>query len=394
MSSPQPEPTPARAIVLLALAAFASHAMVRVSDPLLPQIAVDVGASLGAASIVASAYAVSHGFTQAVSGPLGDRWRKYPTIAVLCVLSALATLACGLAPSLTALGLARLACGVTAGMIIPLAMAFIGDVVAYERRQPVLGRFLAGQISGLVFGQAAGGILGDYFGWRAVFFALAGMFMLAGAALLFEIAVNPLTRLRARSQASGGLVAGYVHVLARPWARVVVFSAFAEGAVMFGAFAYVGADLHARQGLSFTAVGLVLTLFGIGGLIYAATVQQLVNRLGQTGLVRAGGLALAVCYLVLAAGPHWSVGLVAIGIIGLGFYMLHNTLQVNATEMAPDARSTAVAIFAAAFYLGQSAGVALAAPVVDWFGAPPVFAVAASLFVLLTLWFAAGLRRR
>jgi YNFM family putative membrane transporter len=393
MSSPEAK-TPTRAIVLLALAAFASHAMVRVSDPLLPQIAADTGASLGAASIVASAYAVSHGFTQAVSGPLGDRWRKYPTIAMLCVLSALATLACGLAPSLTALGLARLACGITAGMIIPLAMAFIGDVVAYDHRQPVLGRFLTGQISGLIFGQAAGGILGDYFGWRTVFVVLAALFMLASVALVLELAVNPLTRLRMRPQASGGLVAGYVHVLTRPWARVVVFSAFAEGALMFGAFAYIGADLHTRQGLSFSAVGLILTLFGVGGLIYAATVQQLVNRLGQTGLARGGGLVLAACYLILAAGLHWSVGLVAITIIGLGFYMLHNTLQVNATEMTPDARSTAVAMFAAAFYLGQSAGVALAAPMVDHLGAPPVFVIAALAFPVLTLWFAAKLRRR
>src|SRR5919109_4064773 len=195
MSFPIPERTPTRAIALLAVAAFASHAMVRVSDPLLPQIAADIGASIGAASIVASAYAVSHGLTQAFAGPLGDRWRKYPTVAALCTLSALATLACGLAQSLTALGLARLACGITAGMIIPLGMAFIGDVVPYERRQPVLGRFLAGQISGLVFGQAAGGVLGDYFGWRAVFFELAAIFFVASAALLLGLSVNPLARL-------------------------------------------------------------------------------------------------------------------------------------------------------------------------------------------------------
>jgi YNFM family putative membrane transporter len=393
MSSPAAEPTPTRAIALLALAGFASHAMVRVSDPLVPQIAADIGTTVGAASIVASAYAISHGFTQALAGPLGDRWRKYPTVAVLCTLSALATMACGLAQSLATLGLARLVCGITAGMIIPLGMAFIGDVVPYERRQPVLGRFLTGQISGLIFGQAAGGVLGDYFGWRTVFFVLAAIFLLASAALLFELVVNPLTRASPRQQTDGGLIAGYRHVLSRPWARFVVLIVFVEGALFFGAFAYVGADLHARQGLSFSAVGMGLALFGLGGLVYAASVRQLVDRLGQGGLAVGGGLLLAAGYLALAAGLHWSLGLVAIGVVGLGFYMLHNTLQVNATQMAPDARSTAVGIFSAALYLGQSAGIALAAPLVDRFGAPPVFIIAALLFPLLTLWFAARLRR-
>ena len=51
--------------------------------------------------------------------------------------------------------------------------------------------------------------------------------------------------------------------------------------------------------------------------------------------------------------------------IGLGFYMLHNTLQTNATQMSPEARGTAVGLFSAALYLGQTAGVAAAAPVID-----------------------------
>ena len=66
--------------------------------------------------------------------------------------------ACAVAATLVA---ARLACGLAAGWIIPLALAFIGDVIPYERRQQVLGRFLSGQILGQLFGQAAGGVLGD-----------------------------------------------------------------------------------------------------------------------------------------------------------------------------------------------------------------------------------------
>lgn len=86
--------------------------------------------------------------------------------------------------------MARLASGITAAWILPLALAFVGDVVPYERRQPVLAKFLAGQM----LGQAAGGILGDYFGWRTVFFVLAAVFALAAVVLFWELATNPITR--------------------------------------------------------------------------------------------------------------------------------------------------------------------------------------------------------
>jgi predicted MFS family arabinose efflux permease len=53
--------------------------------------------------------------------------------------------------------------------------------------------------------------------------------------------------------------------------------------------------------------------------------------------------------------------------------MLHNTLQTNATQMAPEARGLAVSCFATAFFLGQSAGVSAAAPAFDYAGAVPLF---------------------
>ena len=86
---------------------------------------------------------------------------------------------CGLAPSLPLLVAARLGSGLATGWIIPLALAFVGDVIPYERRQQVIGRFLSGQILGQLFGQAAGGVLGDWFGWRNVFFLLAALLAVA-----------------------------------------------------------------------------------------------------------------------------------------------------------------------------------------------------------------------
>jgi len=384
-----------RAIVLLALAGFASQSMVRSADSLLPQIATDLGVTIGAASIVVSAYSLMHGTMQLIIGPLGDRFGKYPTIAVMCALSAATVAACGFAHSLTSLTLARISAGATASWIIPLGMAYIGDVVPYERRQAVLGRYLTGQISGQLFGQAAGGIIGDWLGWRAAFFIHASIFAIAAMALFRELSANPATRPASKPGETRGSFSGdYRMVLADPFARFVLAVAFLEFAFMFGGFAYVGADLHLRFGLSFTLVGLMVGFFGLGGLIYAGTVKQLVRRLGQSGLALNGGLILCAAYLLLSFAPAWWLAPAAVTLIGLGFYMLHNTLQTVATQMTPQARGTAVGLFSAALYLGQTAGVAIFAIVVDRFGAPRVFLIVALLMPVLAFWIARRLKRR
>jgi len=142
-------------------------------------------------------------------------------------------------------------------------------------------------------------------------------------------------------------------VLSNPWARFVILAVFIEASVGWGAFAYVGADLHVRFALSFGAIGLIVGTFGVGGLLYAASVSLLVNRFGQAGLAIFGGLLLGLAYLTLAIARVWWVAPIAVTAIGLGFYALHNTLQTNATQMTPQARGTAVAIFSSAIYLGQ-----------------------------------------
>jgi membrane glycosyltransferase len=72
-------------------------------------------------------------------------------------------------------------------------------------------------------------------------------------------------------------------------------------------------------------VGGVVACFGIGGLIYAALVKLFLRGLGQAGLAVIGGIVLAAAYLELALGSLWWLAPIA---IGLGFYMLHNTLHV------------------------------------------------------------------
>jgi MFS transporter, YNFM family, putative membrane transport protein len=383
-----------RAIVALGLASFASQALVRAADTLLPQIAADFAISVGAASIVITAYALTHGSMQFITGPIADRFGKFRTVAIACGLSAVTVAICGLAHSLDSLTLARFASGITVAWILPISLAFIGDVVPYDQRQQLLGRFLASQILGQLFGQAAGGIVGDYFGWRVMFFLLAAMMALAAIALGTELATNPITRVDRTAPRGLGPMASYKIVLRNPWARVMLLTVGLEGALFQGVFPYVSADLHLRFGLSFTAIGLIIGVFATGGLIYAATVHSLVRRLGQIGIANAGGVLMGLSFLTLAIEPVWHFAPLAVLGIGLGFFMLHNTLQTEATQMTPEARGTSVALFASMYFIGQTVGVALAAPVMDRYGARPLFVVSAVLLPALVFWFTRRLKRK
>jgi Arabinose efflux permease len=283
-----------RAIVLLAIGGFASQAMVRSADSLLPQIAQDFAVTIGVASVAVWAYSLVHGSMQLFIGPIGDRFGKYPMVVVACAGACVFVALCGVTQSLTALTIARIASAAFAAWIIPMGMAYIGDVVPYAGRQQVLARFLTGQITGQLFGQAAGGILGDWLGWRAVFFVLAAFLGLAAIALARELAINPQTRPPEHKGRSRGFWRENAIVLTNPWARLIIVTAGLEYSVMFGAFAYVGADLFARFGLRFSLIGLTIGTFAIGGLIYVGFAPNLVARFGQTGLAKWAGSSSAV----------------------------------------------------------------------------------------------------
>lgn len=383
---------PARAIAFLALAAFASAATMRITDALLPQIAREFGVTTGAAGRVVTAFAISYGLLQAVYGPVGDRLGKYGVVAAATVLSAVGAAACALAPTLDALTLARFLSGATAAAIIPLSMAWIGDTVAYAERQPVLARFLSGQILGLVFGQAAGGILGESVGWHGAFWVIAALYVLAASGLAFELARNP--RARAGGSPPRAFAVAFRDVLARPWARVVLLTVFVEGFAMFGPFVFVAAYLHDRFALSLALSGVLVASYGLGGLLYAATARRLLRALHERGLATGGGVLLCAGFIALALIPIWWLAVPVNVVLGLGFYMLHNTLQTNATQMAPEARGAAVSMFAACFFIGQSLGVAATAAVVDAMSPRVAFGVAGFALLALAAWFRGRLARR
>ena len=375
------------------MAAFASAANMRVIDPLLIQLSVEFGVTVGQASIAATLFLFANGVFVLVHGPFGDRYGKMPVVAIACLAAALCCAVSALATSLAMLAAARFLTGVTSSAIIPLAIAWLGDNVPYDKRQATLARFLTGQTLGLMTGAAMGGALGDWLGWRMVFWVLAAIYVVAGAALFAVMRARPdLARPGARAE--GSMVAQMLGVLKRRWALTVIVVVALEGGVFWGAFTFVGADLHQRFGLGFAAVGLAVAAFGGGGFLYVTVAPHLVRLLGERGLVLWGGCGLGLAFAILALAPDVSVAFAAIVVCGITFYMLHNTLQTHGTQMAPEVRGSALALFALCLFVGQAVGVPIAAPVVDRWGAVPIFWFAAIFLPALALYFAAALKKR
>ncbi|HEX5091119.1 MAG TPA: MFS transporter [Burkholderiales bacterium] len=377
---------PGRTVLLLSLAAFASAAALRGSDAILPLIAGSFDTTPGGASAVITGFALAYGLLQLVSGPTADRIGKYRTVCWVTAISAGGNLLCSLAPSLPLLVAARFATGATVGAIVPLAMAWIGDAVPYERRQPVLARFLIGHMLGIALSTSAAGFIGEHFGWRLVYGLLAVLYALVAALLFAELRVNPLTR--ESGAHTGGLAQSFrrmASLLRLPWVRVILAIVFTEGILLFGATAFIALDLHLRFGLSLGASGSMVATFALGGLLYATFAGRIVPHLGERGLVLGGGLciALGLAGLALMPAPAWAPACIIV--LGLGVYMLHNTLQLHATQMAPETRGGALALFACSLFTGQSLGVLLASRVVDAAGARPVFWIAAAGLLALAL---------
>ena len=374
-----------RPVVLLAAGAFCVSSSMRIAEPMLPRIAHEFSVTPGTASVIATAYALSYGICQLVYGPLGDRYGKYLLVAIAATLSAAAVAGAALSHSLTALALFRLASGAAAAAVITLGLAYVGDIVPYGERQATLARILTGQLTGVIFGQAAGGMIIEYAGWRAAFVVVGGAFALVAAALWLELRFGHVNRARSSEPLRfGRLIRRYGRIAAAPASRIVLLAIFAEGFLFFGALAYFGAYLRTAFGLDYLRIGLVLGCFGLGGLCYSLFARGFVARLGERGMMRLGGVLLGAGLGGLALLPSWLAALPVMFAIGFGLYMVHNTLQTNATQMAPEARGSAVSLFNFVFFMGQAVGVTALGLAVDWLGYGQVFAAAgAGLFALL-----------
>jgi predicted MFS family arabinose efflux permease len=287
---------------------------------------------------------------------------------------------------------ARILTAVSSAAIVPLALAWVGDQVPYAQRQETLARVGLGTMLGITAGQWLGGLITDNLGWRWAFVAISALF--ASVAVLLWREEKQVAAASPPPPAGASFVQQTAEVFRTTWARKVLLIALLEGATVFGLLTITAAHLHHTHGLSLSMAGGTSALFGLGGVLFMATARPTIQRLGEVNMARTGGALLVLSFGVIAFSPWWALAIPACFFTGYGFAMFHNTLQAKATQMAPQARGTAVTLFASGLFLGQSIGVSTVTHWVDRLGSAQVMAVADACLVGVVLFFAHQLKRR
>ena len=348
---------------------------------MLPQLATDFSTSVSAASIIVTAFAVAYACAVLLQGPLGDRYGKLRVVTIGVGLAGLASFGCAAAWNLGSLAAMRFLMAIFASAPVALGIAYIGDVVPLQDRQATIARFIAGSIFGQTLGPLFGGVLTDWAGWRASFLVLGALFIASSVITFVRTRPDWAPVQPGRFQP----LATHARLLSRAPVRWLLAVGGAETFFFFGAYVFLGAFLRDRFGLSYTAIGLVLAGYGVGGLAYSSLVRWFVP-LGDRRMVVLGGLLGFLFFAAIVAARDWRYAVPSTFGLGFAFYLMHNTIQTKASEVAPDARGSAIALYASAWAVGQASGVAALGIAVAYVGFVKAIMAAALGFALLGFW--------
>jgi MFS transporter, DHA1 family, inner membrane transport protein len=368
-----------RLLNIVGVVAFATSLFTRAVDPVIPQIASDLLVETATAALLSTAFALPYAALQPVLGPIADMVGKTRVMVASLTLLTLVSVASAFATSFPVLFGLRMLSGIVSGGIYPAAMAFAADLAPIGQRQVALSRLLFAGMAGNLLGASASGLVADLIGWRGVFLAIAavGAVALVTVIIGFRGVVEPAPRIAFKA-----VPASYRTILANPRAKICFGAVFLEGIFIFGVFPYVAILLLSGGEARAAIAGLVIAGFSIGGAIYTFAVGNLLELFGQRRIMIGGGMVAAFALLAVALNAWWPLAFVAFGFLGCGFYLLHGSIQVFMTELAPEARGASVALHSASFFLGQAIG-----PILYGFGfswlSPSVTLVIAAVAVAL-----------
>lgn len=368
-------------IAVLGACGFASNFTLRLVDPIVPTLAAEFGRTIQQTAILATAFSFSYAFGQPFLGPIADSIGKLRSISICLVGVAIAGVLASLATSFEAMFVLRAVAGICAGGVIPAAMAAIGDRAPVAERQIALGRFLVIMIFGQMSGAAFSGIIAHHIGWRAVF-DIAAVLALISLALVLVL-LKPRAAADRQKISAASAIARYRTVFANPTTPVLYALVMVEGALVFGFPPYVAAILNERSGVGSSEAGLVIGALGLGGIIYGILTRKLVTRLGPARMTTLGGLIMACAYVIFAFPLPWWTAAGVFLMQGFGFFLMHGTFQAVATELAPEARGSAVALFACSLFAGHAMGPLLIGLVMSLLGTTGAILACAAGIALL-----------
>jgi DHA1 family chloramphenicol resistance protein-like MFS transporter len=338
------------AVYILGLAIFAQGTSELMLAGLLPELATDLGVSIPAAGLLISAFAVGMLVGAPVLAVVTLRWPRRTALLVFLAIFALTHVAGALTPNYEVLLATRVVGAfVYAGFWAVAAVTAVG-LVPHNCRAKAMSVVAGGLTIATIVGLPAGTVIGQHLGWRAAFWAVAGLSLLAMAGVLVTIPGGapdpdsaPQLRSELRAMANRRLWLSYATTALVTAAILVIFSYFAP-------------LLTVATGLRPGAVPAVLALYGVGSLIGITIGGRTADATPfRTLSVGIGGLVVLSAALALWAGT----AVVAIAIIfllgGFGF-AVNPALNARVFSLSGQAPTIATAINFSAFNVGITIG--------------------------------------
>ncbi|MEU3765788.1 Cmx/CmrA family chloramphenicol efflux MFS transporter [Amycolatopsis keratiniphila] len=377
------------AVCVLGLSVFALGTSEFMITGLLPGMAADLDVGIPEAGLLISAFAIG----MVVGAPLLAiatlRVPRRATLMALLVVFGLSHVVGALGSGYALLFATRVVSAVACAGFWAVAAATAVALVPVERRGRALAILVGGLTVANIAGVPAGTFLGQHAGWRAAFWAvtaltviaLIGVFALVPETQNGEDKTDVATELRLYR---GG----------RFWLALGVI-ALAQ-AMIFATFSYLAPLLTEVAGLPESWVPGVLSLFGLGALIGITAGGRLADARPFATLY--GGLAVALVALILLAisGPATPLAIIAVFLFGVAGFGVNPALNVRAFAVAGNAPTLVGASTTAAFNVGNTVGPWLGGESIDaGLGYPSVAWVSVGLGVatVVALTFAAGVQR-
>ncbi|UCM89441.1 Cmx/CmrA family chloramphenicol efflux MFS transporter [Streptomyces marincola] len=344
-------------LYLLAVAVFAMGTSEFMLAGLLPDIAADLGVTVGTAGALTSAYAVGMIVGAPAVAAFARRWPARSAL-VVSVLVFLAAHVVGAATTSFPLLLAtRVAAALANAGFLAIALTTAAAMVPADRKGRALAVLLSGTTTATIAGVPAGSLLGSLLGWRATFWAVAALCLPAALGILRGVpARGPQEGERERP----ALRAEFAQ-LARPRLILVMTLGALVNAATFGSFTFLAPVVTDTAGLDELWVPFALVVFGAGSLLGVNVAGRLSDRL--PGLVlAAGGPPLLIGWPALALLAEVPLALFALLFVqGALSFAVGSTLIARVLHEAAGAPTMAGSYATAALNVGAAAGPLIAA---------------------------------
>jgi len=341
-------------LALFAIAAGLSVANIYCAQPLLDAIGHDFAISQVSVGFIMTVTQAGYAFGLFFIVPLGDLLDRRRLVVGQLLISVVALVAVGLAPTFAVMLCAVFLVGLLA-VVIQVLVAYAATLASPEERGSVVGKVTSGVVTGILLARTVAGSLTDLAGWRSVYLVSAGLLLLMAAALWNTLPAG----------ANPHAPRSYVQLLASIfslWTNEPLLRIRAGLALfLFAAFNVLWTPLvlplsSPPISLSHTAIGS-FGLVGAAGALAAARAGRLADR-GLAQWTTGTALILLVVSWLAISQLHRSLVLLIPGIILLDFAVqaVHVTNQSMLFARLPEARSRLAAIYMIFYSIGSGSG--------------------------------------